>query len=84
MKKASNSLLPPASGQVNDVPPNTADFPLPPSLASRREQMFPKLAPAEITRLRRFSTMRTWQPGEILLLRGNPELACSFCYADAF
>ena len=51
---------------MNDISPNTADFPLPPSLESRREQMFPKLAPAEINRLRRFGTVRTWQPGELL------------------
>jgi thioredoxin reductase (NADPH) len=51
---------------VDDISADTADFPLPPSLESRREQMFPKLAPAEITRLRRFGTVHTWQPGEIL------------------
>jgi thioredoxin reductase (NADPH) len=72
MKKASDSLLPPASRQVNNIPPNTADFPLPPSLEPRREQMFPQLAPAEITRLRRFGTVRTWQPGELLFEPGRP------------
>ena len=51
---------------MDDISADTADFPLPPSLASRREQMFPKLAPAEINRLRRFGTVHTWQPGEIL------------------
>ena len=57
---------------MNDISPNTADFPLPPSLESRREQMFPKLAPAEITRLRRFGTVRTWQPGELLFEPNRP------------
>ena len=66
MKKAPDSLLSPASGQVDDIPPDTADFPLPPSLEPRRDQIFPKLSPAEITRLRRFGTVRTWQPGELL------------------
>ncbi len=51
---------------MDGISADTADFPLPPSLESRREQMFPKLAPAEITRLRRFGTVHTWQPGEIL------------------
>ena len=63
--------LPPAPGQVDDVPA-MADMPLPPSLESRRGQMFPKLAPAEIDRLRRFGTVHTWQPGEILFDPGKP------------
>ena len=45
---------------------------LPPSLASRVDQMFPKLAPAEIDRLRRFGTVKTWQPGELLFEAGKP------------
>ena len=44
---------------------------MPPSLESRRDQMFPKLAPAEINRLRRFGTVRTWQPGELLFEPGR-------------
>ena len=72
MKKAPDSLLPPASGQVDDIPPDTADFPLPPSLEPRRDQIFPKLSPAEITRLRRFGTVRTWQPGELLFEPSRP------------
>jgi thioredoxin reductase (NADPH) len=72
MKKVPDSSLSPASGQVDDVPANAADFPLPPSLASRREQMFPKLAPAEVTRLRRFGTVHTWQPGELLFEPNRP------------
>ncbi len=72
MKKAPDSLLSPASGQVDDIPPDTADFPLPPSLEPRRDQIFPKLSPAEITRLRRFGTVRTWQPGELLFEPSRP------------
>ncbi|PTR17551.1 thioredoxin reductase (NADPH) [Nitrosospira sp. Nsp2] len=72
MKKVPDSSLSPASGQVDDVPPNAANFPLPPDLESRREQMFPKLAPAEVTRLRRFGTVHTWQPGELLFEPNRP------------
>jgi thioredoxin reductase (NADPH) len=57
---------------VDDVPLDAATFPLPPSLESRRHQMFPKLAPAEITRLRRFGIVHTWQPGEVLFEPGRP------------
>ncbi|ODT85690.1 MAG: thioredoxin reductase [Nitrosomonadales bacterium SCN 54-20] len=64
-------MLPQGSDQAGEVPPDTADFPLPPSLESRRHQMFPKLAPDEITRLRRFGTVRTWQPGELLFEPGR-------------
>ena len=66
MNEVTDGLLSPAPGHVDDVSAIVADAPLPPSLASRREQMFPKLAPAEINRLRRFGTVHTWQPGEIL------------------
>ncbi|KIO48545.1 thioredoxin reductase [Nitrosospira sp. NpAV] len=59
-------MLSPTPGQVDDVSANAADIPLPPSLESRRGQMFPRLTPTEIDRLRRFGTVRTWQPGEIL------------------
>ena len=68
---------------MDDISADTADFPLPPSLESRREQMFPKLAPAEITRLRRFGTVHTWQPGEILFDPSGADWACSFCCAGA-
>ena len=57
---------------MDDISAGTADFPLPPSLASRRDQMFPKLAASEIARLRRFGTVRTWQPGEVLFEPGRP------------
>lgn len=66
MNEVSGSLLSSTPGQVDDVSANAADMSLPPSLASRREQMFPKLAPAEIDRLRRFGEVHTWQPGELL------------------
>ena len=66
MNKIPASLLSPAPDQVDNVSANMADVPLPPSLASRRAQMFPQLAPEEINRLRRFGTVRTWAPGELL------------------
>ncbi|PTR09567.1 thioredoxin reductase (NADPH) [Nitrosospira sp. Nsp5] len=72
MNEAFDSLLSPASGQMDDVPTSTMDFPLPPSLESRRGQMFPKLSPAETNRLLRFGTVRTWQPGEILFDPSRP------------
>ncbi len=72
MNEVPDNLRSLASDQVDDSSVNAADIPLPPSLASRREQIFPKLAPAEIDRLRRFGTVRTWQPGEILFEPGKP------------
>ena len=57
---------------MDDISAETADFPLPPNLASRREQMFPKLDSTEINRLRRFGTVHTWQPGEVLFEPGRP------------
>lgn len=66
MKEVLGSLLSSMSSHVGDVSANAADAQLPPSLASRREQMFPKLAPAEIDRLRRFGEIHSWQPGELL------------------
>jgi thioredoxin reductase (NADPH) len=45
---------------------------LPPSVAARRDQVFPKLKPAEIDRLRRFGTLKTWKPGEFLFEAGTP------------
>ncbi len=38
---------------------------------TRREQMFPILLPAEITRLRRFGEVRTYGPGEALARAGE-------------
>src|SRR3569623_88909 len=72
MNKVPDNSLPPTSDRVDDVPLDAATFPLPPSLESRRHQMFPKLAPAEITRLRRFGVVHTWQPGEVLFEPGRP------------
>src|SRR4030081_1886116 len=37
----------------------------------RNQQMFPKLAPAEIDRLRRFGEVRHYSPGEALFVTGN-------------
>ena len=45
---------------------------LPASLASRRDQMFPRLTTEEINRLRRFGQVRTWKPGEFLFEAGKP------------
>ena len=45
---------------------------LPAHLESRREQIFPVLAPADIERLRRFGTLKTWQSGELLFEAGKP------------
>lgn len=58
--------------KVDDISATTANFPLTPSLEPRREQMFPKLAPAEITRLRRFGSVHTWEPGELLFEPARP------------
>lgn len=44
--------------RVAGYKPNPA---LPPDLESRRDQIFPKLEPAEIDRLRRFGKVKTWQ-----------------------
>jgi thioredoxin reductase (NADPH) len=45
---------------------------LPASLASRRDQMFPRLTTEEINRLRRFGQVRTWKSGEFLFEAGKP------------
>lgn len=42
-----------------------------PTIDSRREQMFPKLAPNEIDRLRRFGTVRYYRAGEALFATGE-------------
>jgi thioredoxin reductase (NADPH) len=46
------------------------DAVLPPSVRARRNQVFPKLKPDEIDRLRRFGTLKTWNPGEYLFEAG--------------
>ena len=48
-----------------------------PTIDSRREQMFPKLAPHEIDRLRRFGTVRYYHAGEALFVTG--EVAPGMC-----
>src|SRR3954468_15765857 len=41
------------------------------TIDTRREQMFPKLEPREIDRLRRFGTLRRYAPGEVLFVTGE-------------
>ncbi len=41
------------------------------TIDARREQMFPKLEPREIDRLRRFGTVRRYAPGEALFVTGE-------------
>jgi thioredoxin reductase (NADPH) len=41
------------------------------TIDSRREQMFPRLAPHEIDRLRRFGTVRHYRAGEALFVTGE-------------
>src|SRR3981081_2520658 len=41
------------------------------AIVTRREQMFPKLEPREIDRLRRFGTVRRYAPGEALFVTGE-------------
>src|SRR4051795_90296 len=41
------------------------------TIDTRREQMFPKLEPREIYRLRRFGTLRRYAPGEALFVTGE-------------
>src|SRR5258706_4100237 len=41
------------------------------TIDTRREQMFPKLAPQEIDRLRRFGEVRRYAAGEALFLTGD-------------
>lgn len=53
----------PAAGAANAT--------LSPTLEARRDQIFPKLTLAEIDRLRRFGTVKTWQPGELLFEAGK-------------
>ena len=42
------------------------------TLDQRRDQMFPKLRPEEIDRLRRFGEIRRYAPGELLFVTGEP------------
>ena len=49
---------------------DTGDATLPPSVATRRDQIFPRLKHEEIERLRRFGTLKTWNPGEFLFEAG--------------
>ncbi|CAH1198180.1 Thioredoxin reductase [Candidatus Nitrotoga sp. BS] len=67
MKEVTDGLFSRNSSQVDDASANAADPPLSSKLVSRRAQMFPKLVPTEINRLRRFGKLQTWQPGELLI-----------------
>ena len=42
-----------------------------PLIERRHDQMFPRLEPAEINRLRRFGVTRSYAPGEYLVTTGN-------------
>ena len=42
-----------------------------PIIETRRAQAFPTLEPAEIERVRRFGTLRSYKPGEILAQAGK-------------
>jgi thioredoxin reductase (NADPH) len=44
----------------------------PSALASRFQQMFPELSPAEIEQVRRFGEVRRFLPGELLFQAGKP------------
>ncbi|HZX41225.1 MAG TPA: cyclic nucleotide-binding domain-containing protein, partial [Myxococcaceae bacterium] len=44
----------------------------PSALASRFQQMFPELSPAEIERVRHFGEVRRFLPGEVLFQAGKP------------
>jgi thioredoxin reductase (NADPH) len=48
------------------------------TIDSRREQMFPKLTPQEIDRLRRFGENRHYAPGDALFVTGDIAPACTF------
>ena len=50
------------------------------TIDARREQMFPKLEPREIDRLRRFGEVRRYAAGEALFVTGD--IAPGMCRAD--
>jgi len=54
------------------TPDPDATVDLPDSLASRREQMFPRLTDADIARIRRFGEVRRYERGARIIL-GNEE-----------
>jgi thioredoxin reductase (NADPH) len=56
----------------HDPHPVAGNALLPHHLELRREQIFPRLENAEIDRLRRFGTLRTWRAGEMLVEAGKP------------
>ena len=64
------------SEKEHEVPGNASPGPGPASstavLASRFQQMFPPLSPAEIDRVRHFGEVRRFRPGEVLFQAGKP------------
>ena len=64
------------SEKEHEVPGNAPPGPGPASstavLASRFQQMFPVLSPAEIDRVRHFGEVRRFRPGEVLFQAGKP------------
>ena len=64
------------SEKEHEVPGNAPPGPGPASstavLASRFQQMFPVLSPAEIDRVRHFGEVRRFRPGEVLYQAGKP------------
>ena len=64
------------------------------TLDGREEQMFPRLTPAEIDRLRRFGECRSFKAGEMLVSAGEEGHGCSvqaarevrrqFCTAEGY
>jgi|GEM_PF-77420 len=73
INEGSGGLFSPGLSNVDNISATVEDAPLSPSLASRREQINLKLVPAEINRLRRFGTVHTLQPGEILFDPSTPK-----------
>jgi thioredoxin reductase (NADPH) len=64
-------LIEPGPPDDHDDARAHAVTPLPHHLELRREQMFPQLGTAEIERLRRFGTVKTWRAGEYLFEAGK-------------
>jgi thioredoxin reductase (NADPH) len=60
------------SGADTYLTGDTGDAMLPPSVATRRDQIFPKLKSDEIDRLRRFGAVKKWNGGEFLFEAGAP------------
>src|SRR5215469_7619583 len=59
----------PETGDVEGQPVTEAPFSL---LNTRAHQMFPRLTPEEIDRVRRFGAQRHWEAGQPLFETGRP------------